>query len=343
MRCKNSVLPNAVFVVAAVHDPLVTTPSTSLNDTFCVRLTFDARLFEIVSVKEPAPDADARLILFPATSANETALPVTLVPPPLKLCVAAGTEMVTLPAPTPTLAMPAPENERALLKLPVELLVEFAITDIETVLKFVTLGVVAEIVTVLPLKPILAIPAPEKMSGLEYVPVEFVKVFPTAVRETVPAPPDAPMIWMLLAPVESVILFPAEMTTVPVEDAKPAADIAFSPLNETVIAPAAVAVCKLILLPATNAREMAVPVMLVPDALIVCVPSAAADGPMIVTSPADDESVTFDPAAKRIGPDATVVVPSVAPPAVNESIPKLLTSAPAAAGPKIVSDGFVLN
>lgn len=78
-----------------------------------------------------------------------------------------------------------------------------------------------------------------------------------------------PTIWMLLAPVERVMLLPAEMMIVPVLDANPAAEIAFRPLNETVISPAAVAVCKLIFGPATRASEIPVPVTLVPLALRV--------------------------------------------------------------------------
>ena len=38
-----------------------------------------------------------------------------------------------------------------------------------------------------------------------------------------------PMIWMLLAPVESVILFPADSTMVPVDEANVPAEIAFRP------------------------------------------------------------------------------------------------------------------
>lgn len=82
--------------------------------------------------------------------------------------------------------------------------------------------------------------------------------------------------------------------------------------------------------PATKAREIAVPVMLVPEALIVWVPAAPppAVGPIIVMPPAEDDSVILEPAAKRIGPDATVVIPDVDPPAVMDEIPKLLTKFP---------------
>ena len=79
-------------------------------------------------------------------------------PPPV------APEIVTVPAPTPTLTPPAPENTRALLKVPVELDVVFPLADRDTVEKLVTLGVVAEMVMELTLTPTLAIPAPENTS-----------------------------------------------------------------------------------------------------------------------------------------------------------------------------------
>ena len=53
-------------------------------------------------------------------------------------------------------------------------------------------------------------------------------------------------------------------------------------LMVTVIAPAAVAVCKLTAPPATSARLTAVPVTLVPEALIVCVPSGCNEAEIVI-------------------------------------------------------------
>jgi len=77
---------------------------------------------------------------------------------------------------------------------------------------------------------------------------------------------------MMLAPVVMRSGDAAVSVMLPVVEARPAGMRAFSPLIDIVIAPAAVAVWSDILEPATRAREMAVPVMLVPEALIVCVP-----------------------------------------------------------------------
>lgn len=131
---------------------------------------------------------------------------------------------------------------------------------------------------------------------------------------------------------------PAARVIVPVEEAKPLAERAFNPLTETVMEPAPVAVCKLMLSPAARARESAVPTIDVPDAEIVFVPAAPALGlgPMTVIPPADEDRVIFDPAAKRIVPVAVVVVPAVAPPAVMELIPKPLTTLGVAVETEIV-------
>jgi hypothetical protein len=60
--------------------------------------------------------------------------------------------------------------------------------------------------------------------------------------------------------------------------------------NETDIEPTAVAVCKLMPVPANRAKDRAVPVMLVPDALMVLVPAAppAAADNWITPAPFDD-------------------------------------------------------
>ena len=94
----------------------------------------------------------------------------------------AGTEIVTLPAPTPTLAIPAPENTSPVEKVPVELLVVLPDADIET---DAAAADGTEIVMLLLLIPTLAIPAPEMLRTLLNVPEELFVVFPTADKETV--------------------------------------------------------------------------------------------------------------------------------------------------------------
>ena len=116
---------------------------------------------------------------------------------------------------------------------------------------------------------------------------------------------------MTLAPVEIASPAPADMLMVPVLEAKPEADTAFSPLMETVRDPAAVAVCKLIFAPATRARETPVPVTLVPEALRVCVPAAPPPAPPLIPMMLAPllEIVMFGPAEKEIDP-ALVDVPA---------------------------------
>ncbi len=125
----------------------------------------------------------------------------------------------------------------------------------------------------------------------------------------------------MLAPVDIARPVPADMLIVPVLDAKPLADRAFSPLIEIVIEPAAVAVCRLIFAPAAKASEIAVPVMLVPEALIVWVPAAAPEAPIIVIDGfvLNCESVILLPATNwNAVDDAVLTVPLDAPPAAVE-------------------------
>jgi len=83
----------------------------------------------------------ARDMLAPATR-------VTLLVLPFKAkLVATGDDIVTDPAPTPTLTAPAPENTKALLYVPVLEEVVFPLADIDMVEKLVTDGVVAEMVS----------------------------------------------------------------------------------------------------------------------------------------------------------------------------------------------------
>jgi hypothetical protein len=81
----------------------------------------------------PAPDM---LRLFPKVSVVDAAPRVfpAIVPVIVEKLVTDGVvaEIVIDPAPTPTLTIPAPEMFRALLNVPVELLVVFPSADIET-------------------------------------------------------------------------------------------------------------------------------------------------------------------------------------------------------------------
>jgi hypothetical protein len=121
---------------------------------------------------------------------------------------------------------------------------------------------------------------------------------------------------------------PDAIDKVPVTDAAPIKLTAFSPLIDIVIAPAAVAVCRLMFGPAARARDNALPAIDVPDAEMVLLPPAPPVGPMIVIPPAEEDNVMLLPAASRICPEAVVVVPLVAPPAVMDEIPKPFTTLP---------------
>src|SRR5271154_2664613 len=103
---------------------------------------------------------------------------------------------------------------------------------------------------------------------------------PTLVE--VPAPraettvPDAtvvfPLIPMMLAPLDEIVMpGPAERVIVPVEE-PPGAEMAFRPLTDTVMELTPVAVCRLMLAPAARAKDRRLPTMLVPEALMVLVP-----------------------------------------------------------------------
>lgn len=69
--------------------------------------------------------------------------------------------------------------------------------------------------------PTLTPPAPETFNRVENVPDELPVVFPSAVRETVPAAAPAPTIVIDPAPVLRVIFAPAARTIVPVDVAAP--------------------------------------------------------------------------------------------------------------------------
>ena len=88
------------MIVLAFDEKPMLAPATKDKaplDPFRAETLFSALLEAlIVRVRDPAPDALAREMLFPPTIARLTAVPVTLVPPPLRDCVPA--------APVPPLA-----------------------------------------------------------------------------------------------------------------------------------------------------------------------------------------------------------------------------------------------
>jgi hypothetical protein len=129
---------------------------------------------------EDAPEVNPIFWLATRETLDEVAFRLKLV-----ATAPAGTEIVTDPAPTPTLAIPAPENWRTLLNVPVELEVVLPRAVREIVEKLVTEGVLAEIVMLPAPTPADTIPAPEMTRALLYVPVELLVVFPLADNEIV--------------------------------------------------------------------------------------------------------------------------------------------------------------
>ena len=110
---------------------------------------------------------------------------------PFKLVTTVGkdgveAEIVNEPFPAPIDTIPAPEMARTLFAVPEELDVVFPDADSDIVLKLVTDGVVALIVTVLPFIPTETMPAPEKFSALETAKLveAMPRVLPKAVAES---------------------------------------------------------------------------------------------------------------------------------------------------------------
>lgn len=101
----------------------------------------------------------------------------------------------------PTNTMPPPETLNTLLKVPDALFVVFPTADKDTVLKFVTLGVLAEIVMVPADAPTDTMPAPEIFIRPEKVPVLPSVVFPNAVMDCV-------MVWTLAEIVMVLLAWP---------------------------------------------------------------------------------------------------------------------------------------
>ena len=94
-------------------------------------------------------------------------------------------EIENVPFPAPTLTIPMPEIARTLFIVPDDVApVVFPDAERDTVEKFVTEGVVAEIVMLPAPAPTLTIPAPDILSKLENVPDALPVVFPRAVRDT---------------------------------------------------------------------------------------------------------------------------------------------------------------
>jgi hypothetical protein len=158
----------------------------------------------------------------------------------------------------------------------------------------------------------MPIPAPALSETLEEVPLS---------RKLVAAGTVGPMIWMLEAPVERVILFPAENTIVPVEDAKVPAETALRPEMEMLDAP--------------EAREMLGPstrLTLEEEAFRLKLVATGTVGPTMVIDDAPVFRVMFAPAAKMIVPvevaaavpmAATAAAPGVGPTMVIELAPLL--------------------
>jgi len=97
---------------------------------------------------------------------------------------AIGADMLTVPFPAPTLTAPIPENASTLLNVPDDVApVVLPDAERDTVEKFVTEGVVAEIVILPAPAPTLTIPAPDMLSKLENVPDVLPVVFPNAVMD----------------------------------------------------------------------------------------------------------------------------------------------------------------
>ena len=192
----------------------------------------------------------------------------------------AGTEMVTLPAPTPTEAMPAPEKFNSVLNEPEELEVVLP----SAVRLCVCTDCVAEIVTLPAPAPTLTMPAPERLRRLEKVPEELEVVLPSAVIETEEVCTDAEIVMLL----------------------SPEAKAMFAPVTSETL-------------------------LLVPFSVKPAPP--AGDGPMTVIFGLVDSwlSVIFDPAtsAKAVE-DAVFAVPEVAPPAADVMVVSTLAPPPPA-------------
>ena len=109
----------ATVIVLALELREIPAPATIDNapvDPFRAETLFSALLEAlIVRVRDPAPEALANEMLFPPTTAKLTAVPVTLVPPPLNDCVAAA------PAPplAPITEMLCPFCDRVILLPPI--------------------------------------------------------------------------------------------------------------------------------------------------------------------------------------------------------------------------------
>jgi hypothetical protein len=253
IRCKNSVLPNAVFDVEAVHEPEIIGPPTSSKLRFCVMLILEAKDSLMVMDVAFTAVVELRKMLFPPIklSVPETPAGPTIVIE-FALVPVVWDSVMLLPAhrinPPEAVVLapdvvPPPEAE---------------------ISKLLTALPVVEIVSTLAAPPPpKAIPAPEESTSVPVL--EAKPESDTAFSALMDNP---------LAAVVNEIFGPEESVMVPVLEANPWNETAFSPLIETVIDPAAVAVCKLIFAPAARAMLNAVPAMLVPEALKVFVPAA---------------------------------------------------------------------
>ena len=126
-------------------------------------------------------------------------------------------EIENVPFPAPTLTIPIPDMARTLFIVPDDVApVVFPDADRDTVEKFVTEGVVAEIVILPAPAPTLTIPAPDMLSRFENVPDALPVVFPRAVRDTEEVCTEADTVMVELAcPIP--IPAPAEIDNAPLE------------------------------------------------------------------------------------------------------------------------------
>lgn len=218
-------LANCVPIVPVA---LVTGRATNCKGHCCVRLSRDiAAVSMIVTIGPPAPVE--RLIPAPATNAAAMVIVLAFdarlipVPPTMDMLpveafmLKAGAEIVTLPAPTPTLAIPAPENTRPVLNVPVEFIVVFPDALKETA---TAAAVPPDMYSVLPLMPTLTFPAPETFSRLDIAPLLLTVVFPIASIVRYEVCTDADTVMVLPAPCPMPIPAPAEMDKIPLEPFK---------------------------------------------------------------------------------------------------------------------------
>ena len=211
---RDSVLP----IGAEVTVPAVAPPATEVADTYKIPLAagagteMETLLAEIPTLAMPMPEIASTLFSVPVE------LLKVLAPDAVREMVlrfvtdGVVAEMVKLPLPAPMLTIPAPDTAITLLAVPLELDTVRPLALREIVLKFVTLGVVAEIVMLPAPTPIETMPAPERLRSVLNTPEDDPVVLPSAVIVTVPPPADTEIVIVLLA-CPMPMPAPAEMET----------------------------------------------------------------------------------------------------------------------------------